>query len=195
DADTVPDFPVTFRSDPEGFQPFARDPETGARPWAVPGTPGLEHRVGGLERNATTGHISYDPANHQRMTDLRVAKIAGIADDIPEQELQVGEPSGRLAVVGWGSTYGPIYQAVRQLVDAGHAVAHIHVRYLHPFPRNLGELLEGFDTVLVPEMNTGQLVTMLRSTYLVPAEPLAKVTGKPFKVAEIVDAVRGRLER
>jgi len=195
DADKLPSFPVTFRTDPDGFQPFQRDPGTGARPWAIPGTPNMTHRVGGLERNASTGHISYDPTNHQQMTDARLAKIAGIANHIPEQEVQVGEPSGAVAVVGWGSTYGPIYQAVRRLRDEGRAVSHIHVRYLCPFPRNLGDLLGRFDMVLVPEMNTGQLVTMLRSTYLIPAEPLTKVTGKPFKVAEIADAVRERMER
>jgi 2-oxoglutarate ferredoxin oxidoreductase subunit alpha len=195
DADKLPSFPVTFRTDPNGFQPFQRDPETGARPWAIPGTPNMTHRVGGLERNASTGHISYDPTNHQRMTDARLAKIAGIANHIPGQEVQVGETNGTVAVVGWGSTYGPIYQAVHRLRDEGRAVSHIHVRYLCPFPKNLGELLGRFETVLVPEMNTGQLVTMLRSTYLIPAEPLTNVTGKPFKVADIADAVRERMER
>jgi 2-oxoglutarate ferredoxin oxidoreductase subunit alpha len=194
-ADELPRFPVTFRSEPEGFQPFLRDPETLARPWAIPGTPGLEHRVGGLERDATTGHISYDANNHQSMTDARMEKVRGIADDIPEQEAQVGEPRGALAVVGWGSTYGPIYQAVKRAREEGLEVSHFHLRHLSPLPRNLGELLGNFDKILVPEMNTGQLVTILRSAYLAPAEGLNKVTGKPFKVSEILDAIRARLER
>jgi 2-oxoglutarate ferredoxin oxidoreductase subunit alpha len=195
DADELPRFPVTFRSEPEGFRPFQRDPHTLARPWAIPGTPGLEHRVGGLERDADTGHISYDPDNHQRMTDARVAKVRQIADDIPEQEIQVGEAHGALAVVGWGSTYGPIYQAVKRARENRLEVSHLHLRHLSPLPRNLGDLLRSFDQILVPEMNTGQLVTILRSTYLVAAESLSKVTGKPFKVSEILDAIRARLER
>ena len=193
-ADEVPQFPVTFRTEPEGFRPFARDPETLARPWAVPGTPGLQHRVGGLERDAESGHISYDPDNHQRMTDLRAAKINGIARDIPHQEVQLGEGRGTVAVVGWGSTFGPIYQAVKRLREAGLSVSHIHVRHLNPFPENLGELLEGFELVLVPEMNTGQLVSLLRAKYLIPAEGISKVSGKPFKVSEIENTVRARLE-
>jgi 2-oxoglutarate ferredoxin oxidoreductase subunit alpha len=195
DPDDAPAFPVRHRTEPEGFQPFARDPKTLARPWAIPGTPELTHRIGGIERDARTGHISYAPDNHQRMTDLRHAKIAGIANAIPEQDVQVGERAGAMAVVGWGSTYGPIYQAVRRLRAEGMRVSHLHLRYLNPFPRNLGELLAGFDRVMVPEMNAGQLVTILRSTYLVPAEGLNQVTGKPFKVADIASAVRARLEQ
>jgi 2-oxoglutarate ferredoxin oxidoreductase subunit alpha len=194
DPDDVPSFPVLFRTDPDGFQPFARDPNTLARPWTTPGTPEMAHRIGGLERDALTGHISYDPDNHQRMTDARLGKIAGIANDIPEQAVHVGQPGGDTVVVGWGSTYGPILQAVKQLRDGGLDVSHIHLRYLNPFPANLGELIQGYDRVLVPEMNAGQLVTILRSTYLVPAEGLGKVTGQPFKVSEIVDAVRTRME-
>ncbi len=194
DAAGLPKFPVTFRTDPDGFHPFLRDPTTLARVWAVPGTPGLEHRVGGIERAEGSGHISYDPENHQRMTDLRFAKIAGIARDIPAQRPALGGTSGRLAVVGWGSTYGPIHQAVREARADGLDAAHIHVRHLNPFPSNLGDLLRGFDQVLVPEMNAGQLVTILRGTFLVPAEGLNKVTGKPFKSAEIADAIRARLE-
>ena len=193
DPATIPSFPVAFRTDPEGFHPFDRDPKTLARPWAIPGTPGLAHRIGGLERDFDTGHISYDPTNHQRMTDVRLAKIAGIADDIAPQELQLGPDHGDVLVVGWGSTFGPIFQAVKRLRADGYAVSHAHVRHLHPLPRNLGDILAGFKTVLVPEMNTGQLVTILRSTYLVPAEGFNKITGKPFKVAEIEQAVRARL--
>jgi 2-oxoglutarate ferredoxin oxidoreductase subunit alpha len=194
DPDAVDAFPVRFRTDPDGFHPFMRDAATLARTWPVPGTPGLEHRIGGIEKSFTTGHISYDPANHQKMTDTRAAKVAGIAADIPLQGVTVGEPTGAMAVVGWGSTFGPIYQAVRRLREDGHAVSHIHIRYLNPFPRNLGELLRGFGRVLVPEMNTGQLVTMLRSTYLVDAEGLNQVTGKPFKISDLVSAIRARLE-
>lgn len=193
-VDALPRFPVEFRRDPEGFHPFLRDQKTLARTWAVPGTPGLEHRIGGLEKDADSGNISYDPANHQRMTDLRAAKIAGIAEDIPLQEIELGPDGGRLAVVGWGSTYGPISRAVSNLIDEGLEVAHIHLRHLWPLPRNLGELLSRFDRILVPEMNTGQLVTLLRSEYLVPAESLGKVTGKPFMIAEIEAAIRARLE-
>ena len=194
DVEVIPPFPVQRRTDPEGFMPFLRDSETLARPWAVPGTPGLEHRIGGLERSATTGNISYDPDNHQKMTDLRAAKIQGIADDIPLQAPALGESQGDLAVVGWGSTYGPIHQAVRNLRDQGWSVSHIHLRYLWPLPRNLGDLLRGFGRVLVPEMNAGQLVTVLRAQYLIPAEGINQVTGKPFKVSDIEQAIRARVE-
>ncbi len=194
DVASLPTFPVTQRTDPEGFHPFVRHPETLARNWAVPGTPGLEHRIGGLEKSAESGHISYDPANHQKMTDLRAAKINGIAKDIPLQVVTLGEDTGDLAVVGWGSTWGPIQQAVAEARSRGLSVSHIHIRYLHPFPPNLGELLKGFAQVLVPEMNTGQLVTMLRSTFLIPAEGLNKVNGKPFKIGELTAAIRARLE-
>jgi len=194
DIEAVPGFPVTHRTDPEGFHPFLRDPETLARNWAVPGTPGLEHRIGGIERSYDTGHISYDPENHRRMTEARFEKVARIADDIPAQAVTLGPERGRLAVVGWGSTYGPIRSAVARCRAAGLEVSHIHVRYLNPFPRNLGDLLRGYDRILVPEMNQGQLVAMLRSTFLVPAEGLSKVTGKPFMVAELEAAIRGALE-
>jgi 2-oxoglutarate ferredoxin oxidoreductase subunit alpha len=186
----LPRFPVTFRTEPTGFHPFLRDAATLARPWVRPGTPGLEHRIGGLEKDYDSGHISYDPDNHARMTKARADKIAGIANDIPLQGVALGEDHGALAVVGWGSTYGPIHQAVRRARDEGRDVAHIHVRYLSPFPRNLGDLLKRYDRVLVPEMNNGQLVRLLRGEYLIPAEGLSKVTGKPFKVTEILDAIQ-----
>jgi 2-oxoglutarate ferredoxin oxidoreductase subunit alpha len=188
-------FPVRFRSEPEGFQPYLRDPGTLSRPWALPGTPGLEHRIGGIEKAYDSGNISYDPENHQKMTDVRAAKVAGIANDIPLQQVSAGADSGRIAVVGWGSTFGPIQQAVNILAARGKSVSHIHIRYLNPFPRNLGELLRRFDCVLVPEMNAGQLVTMLRAAYLVPAEKLSQVTGKPFKVSDLVAAISRRLEK
>src|SRR3989454_398009 len=193
DLSSLPRHPVRFRTDPAGFHPFVRDPETLARAWAVPGTPGLQHRIGGLEKSADTGHISYDPENHQRMTTLRAAKIAGIARDIPLQQVALGEDRGALAVVGWGSTFGPIQQAVRQARAAGLDVSHLHVRHLAPFPRNLGDLLRRFDRILVPEMNAGQLVQLLRAAYLVPAEGLNQVTGKPFRVATILAAIRAQL--
>lgn len=186
-------FPVTFRTDPEGFHPFLRAKDTLARPWVKPGTPGLAHRVGGLEKNFNSGHISYDPINHQRMTDVRKAKIDGVANDIPLQAVDQGEAKGRLAVVGWGSTYGPINRAVANVRRDGKAVSHIHLRHLWPLPKNLGELLKGFDQILVPEMNTGQLVTMLRAQYLAPAEGLNKVMGRPFTISEIEAAIRSKL--
>ena len=194
-VEAIPPFPVRFRREADGFEPYSRDPETLARPWAIPGVPGLEHRIGGLEKDSVTGDISYDPGNHQRMTDLRAAKLDRITADIPEQTVEIGPDSGRLAVVGWGSTYGPINRAVSSLIDRGYDVAHIHVRYLCPLPRNMGEVLGRYDRVLVPEMNKGQLVTILRAQYLVPAEGLNKVSGQPFKIDEIEKAVLARLEQ
>ncbi len=195
DVEALPRFPVRFRTDAAGFHPFVRDPVTLARAWALPGTPGLAHRIGGLEKDYDSGHISYDPDNHQRMTRARAAKIAGIANDIPPQAVQLGETRGALAVVGWGSTYGAIQEAVRQARADGLAVSHIHLRHLAPFPRNLGELLAGFERILVPEMNNGQLVALLRGAYLVPAVGLNKVAGKPFRVSEVAAAIRARLDR
>ena len=187
-------FPAKFREDPVDFHPFERDAATLARPWAIPGTPGLEHRIGGLERDAVSGNISYDPANHQRMTELRATKIARIADDIPEQAIDQGPDSGPMVVVGWGSSYGPISRAVGDLLSEGIQVSHVHLRHIWPLPRNLGDLLGGFERVLVPEMNMGQLVKLLRSEFLVPAEGLNKVSGKPFMIAEIEAAMRDCLE-
>src|SRR6266702_665074 len=186
----LPKFPVSYRTEPEGFHPFLRNPETLARPWVKPGTPQLEHRIGGLERDYDSGHISYDPDNHARMTKARADKIAGIARDIPLQDVALGDDHGALAVVGWGSTFGPIHPAVKIARDEGRDVSHVHVRYLSPFPRNLGDWPKQFDRVLVPEMNNGQLVKLLRAEYLIPAEPFGKVTGKPFRVTEIVQAIR-----
>src|SRR5881398_999274 len=193
EATALPRFPVRFRTDPTGFHPFVRDPATLARAWAVPGTPGLEHRIGGLEKDYDTGHISYDPDNHARMTRTRAAKIAGIANDIPLQTVAVGTDHGAVAVVGWGSTYGAINRAVSEAREDGADVSHIHLRYLSPFPRNLGDLLSRFQRILVPEMNDGQLVQLLRAAYLVPAQGLSKVAGKPFKVSEIVQAIEAAL--
>lgn len=193
DADALPSFPVAFRSDPEDFHPFLRDPETLARTWAVPGTPGLEHRIGGLERDYDSGNVSYDPDNHQRMSDVRTDKVARIANDIALQDVEFGSAGGRLAVVGWGSTYGPISRAVSNLRARGLDVAHVHIRHIWPLPRNLGDLLGQYEHVLVPEMNQGQLVTLLRGQYLLPARGLNKVSGRPFKITEIESAVTGLL--
>jgi 2-oxoglutarate ferredoxin oxidoreductase subunit alpha len=194
DVESLPKIPVTFRKDPEGFHPFLRDPETLARNWAIPGTPGLTHRIGGIEKDFNSGHISYNPDNHELMTKTRAAKIAGIANDVPEQQIEVGTEKGKLLVLGWGSTYGSIREAVQRCRDRGLDVSHAHVRYLNPFPRNLGELLKGFDRVLVPELNNGQLVKMIRSQYLVPAESLPKIQGQPFKIAELEEKIRQVME-
>jgi 2-oxoglutarate/2-oxoacid ferredoxin oxidoreductase subunit alpha len=194
DASKLPKIPVTFRKDPEGFHPFLRDPETLARNWAIPGTPGLTHRIGGIEKDFDSGHISYNPDNHEKMTKTRAAKIAGIANDIPEQKIEVGTESGKLLVLGWGSTYGSIREAVQRCRERGLDVSHAHVRYMNPFPKNLGELLKRFDRVLVPELNNGQLVKMIRSQYLVPAESLPKIQGQPFKIAELEEKIRQVME-
>lgn len=186
-------FPVTFRTDPENYQVYARDPETLAREWVKPGTPGLLHRIGGIEKDSLTGNISYDPENHQRMTDTRQAKIRGIAKDIPAQAVDQGQEGGKMAVVGWGSTYGPISRAVANKRDQGHDVSHIHIRHIWPMPLNMEKLLTSYDTVIVPEMNTGQLVTVLRAEYLVDAKPVNKVNGKPFRIVEIEDAIQAHL--
>jgi 2-oxoglutarate ferredoxin oxidoreductase subunit alpha len=194
DADAIPDFPVEFRTETEGFQPYLRDEKSLARPWAIPGTPGLEHRIGGIEKDYDSGNISYDAENHHKMTKVRAQKILGIADDIPLQEVSSGKKKGKLAVVGWGSTFGAIEQAVRKCHGDDLDVSHIHIRYIWPLPKNLGELLKDFDKILVPEMNNGQLVTLIRSEYLVPAEPLTQINGQPFKVAYLEREIRDRLK-
>jgi len=187
-------FPVTFLDHvpEEGFKPYGRD-EKLARPWVKPGTPGLLHRIGGIEKAVDTGHIDYSPANHQAMTDLRHAKVNGVADHIPEQDIVLGNAGGRIAVVGWGSTYGPIHQAVRRQRANGVDVSHIHIRHIWPLPNNLGDLLKSYEHVLVPEMNTGQLKTLLRDQYLVDAKPLNKVSGQPFRIVEIERAIEAAL--
>lgn len=189
----LPKIEVKFRQDPEGFHPYLRDPETLARNWARPGTPGLEHRIGGIEKSFASGHISYDPDNHQKMTDTRAAKIMGVANDLPEQTVDCGDDHGDLVVVGWGSTYGAIQQAVRRARRDGLSVSHVHVRHMWPMPRNLKALLSRFKRIIVPELNNGQLVRILRAEYLLPAEPLDKVAGMPFRVSEIDQAIRNAL--
>jgi len=183
-------FPVEFLDHVPGggFKPYGRDAKL-ARPWVKPGTPDLLHRIGGIEKQIDTGHIDYSAPNHQAMTDIRSAKVNGIADHIPEQTVELGETTGKLVVVGWGSTFGPIHQAVRRARRKGLDVAHIHIRHIWPMPRNLGDLLRGYEQILVPEMNTGQLKTVLRDQYLVDAKPLNKVSGQPFRIAEIEEAI------
>lgn len=183
-------FPVEFHTElpPEGekFLPYARD-EKLARPWVKPGTPGLLHRIGGIEKAQGTGNLDYSPANHQAMTDIRRDKVANIA--ISDQGIECGEEGGKLAVVGWGSTYGPIATAVRRARARGLDVSHIHIRHIWPMPKNLGALLKSYEHILVPEMNTGQLKTVLRDQFLVDAKPLNKVSGQPFTIAEIESAI------
>jgi len=186
-------FPVSFRTDPEGYQVYDRDSETMARAWVKPGTPGLLHRIGGIEKHHLTGDISYDADNHQKMTDNRRNKVLGIANDIPDQAVDQGRAGGKVAVVGWGSTYGPIGRAVSNMRAQGRDVSHIHIRHIWPMPPNLGDLLKSYETVVVPEMNTGQLATVLRAEYLVDAKPLNKVNGKPFRIVEIEDALEAWL--
>lgn len=194
DIDAMPRIRVGNHTDPEGFNPYLRDPETLARVWAVPGTPGCEHRVGGIEKDFDSGHISYEPDNHQKMTDVRAAKVAGIAKTIPPLAPDQGEAQGDLAIVGWGSTYGPISRAVTNMRARGARVSHIHLRHLRPFAANQEELLSGFKRVLVPEMNDGQLVRLLRAEGCAHAEGLSKITGRPFQVQEIEDAILSRVE-
>jgi len=172
---------------------FARDERSLGRPWVSPGAPGLMYRIGGIEKDIRTGNISYDAENHEAMTRLRANKVAAVADFIPDQEVALGRDSGALAVVGWGSTYGAIYQAVRQVSRVDARVSHIHIRYLNPFPRNLGEILNRFERVLVPEMNMGQLATLLRDRLGVQPVQLNKVAGQPFLIAELVEAIRNEL--
>ncbi len=184
----LPPFPVKFRTDPEGFLPYSRDPETLARPWALPGTPGLEHRIGGLEKSDGAGNVSYEPLNHERMVHQRAEKIARVALDIPPAEAD-GDPDGRLLVLGWGSTYGSIAGAVRRARAEGRRVSRLHLRYLNPLPSNLGEVLSRFERVLVPEMNLGQLAFLLRGMYLREIDSLSKVQGQPFRESEIFDRI------
>src|SRR5579862_9859639 len=184
DLDSIPDFKVTFASDPVDFKPYRRNPEALARPWAVPGTPGLEHRIGGLEKQDVTGNINYEPLNHEKMVRIRAAKVEAIAQDVPNV-VPSGDPEGELLIVGWGSTYGPITAALTPVRKAGHKVGHVHLRHLNPLPRNLGEVLSRYEKVLVPEMNMGQLLLVLRAKYLVDAIGLNKIQGKPFKQSEI----------
>jgi 2-oxoglutarate ferredoxin oxidoreductase subunit alpha len=171
--------------------PYQRN-ERLARPWALPGTQGLEHRIGGLEKQDVTGNVSYDPANHQHMVNTRAQKVANVANDIPPQKLD-GPASGELLVVSWGGTYGACATAVHQVQAKGRAVTHCHLRYLNPLPQELGDILKRFKRVLIPELNLGQLRTIIRANYLVDAIGLNKVQGKPFSVAEVADKIESLL--
>jgi 2-oxoglutarate ferredoxin oxidoreductase subunit alpha len=196
DVDTLPDISVPFASEPNHeradgtmeFWPYLRDPVTLARPWAVPGTPGLQHRIGGIEKEDGTGNISYEPANHEKMVHLRAAKIAGIAADIPEVEVK-GDPDADLVVLGWGSTWGAIDSAVERIRRRGQKVAWVHLVHLNPLPSNLGDVLRRFPKILVPELNLGQLVRMVRAEYLVDARSVTKVQGVPFTALEVETAI------
>jgi 2-oxoglutarate ferredoxin oxidoreductase subunit alpha len=185
DPDKLPAVPVAFRTDPHGFFPYVRDEVTLSRPWVRPGTPGLEHRIGGLSKEAVTGNVSYAPLNHEQMVRLRARKVAGIQREIPPTEV-FGSASPDLLVVGWGSTFGSLRQAVTDLQAAGHRVGHVHLRHLNPLPSDLGDILRRARHVLVPEINLGQLVRVLRAEFLVPAIGYQKIQGRPFKVSELV---------
>src|SRR6202521_583266 len=187
DVSKIPDFPVRFATEPnspEGYLPYKRNPDTLARPWAVPGTPGLEHRIGGLEKQDVTGNINYEPLNHEHMVRIRAAKVAAIVQDIPDI-VPAGDDHGDLLIVAWGSTHGAITAAVNAQRAAGRKIGHVHLRYLNPLPANLGDVLQRYKKVLVPELNMGQLLWVLRAKYLVDAIGLNKIQGRPFKQAEL----------
>jgi 2-oxoglutarate ferredoxin oxidoreductase subunit alpha len=194
DVSSLPKFPTSFRTDPAGFQVYDRNPESLARAWVRPGTAGLEHRIGGIEKHNLTGNISYDPDNHHQMVKTRAAKVAGVAREAGEL-IACGPPEGDLLVVGWGSTYGAITQAVQTMQREGHKVSSVHLRWLNPLNPRLGPYLKGFRRILVPEMNNGQLVRILRAEFLVDAEGLNKIQGKPFKVSELCQAIAERAPR
>ncbi|MBI4467978.1 MAG: 2-oxoacid:acceptor oxidoreductase subunit alpha [Acidobacteria bacterium] len=193
DVGHLPKIDVRFRTDPEGFWPYLRDERTLARPWAIPGTPGLEHRIGGLEKQNVKGNVSYDPDNHELMIRLRAEKVARIAEDIPEAEI-FGEDHGKLLVVGWGGTHGAITSAVERMQQRGVPVSSVHLRYLNPFPRNLGAVLSGFEKIVVAELNLGQLALMLRARFLLDAISFSKMKGKPFKIVELTRKMEEVLE-
>jgi 2-oxoglutarate ferredoxin oxidoreductase subunit alpha len=184
----LPKIEVSFANDPATFMPYARDPQTLARPYALPGTPGLEHRVGGIEKQHITGNVNYDPENHHFMVKLRQEKVDRAVADVPPVEV-MGAPTGKVLVLGWGSTFGSITSAVEKMQREGKSVSSAHLRHLNPFPRNLGEVLSSFETIIIPEMNLGQLCTMIRAKYLVDAVPFSKVKGRPFQIREIIRKV------
>lgn len=184
--DSLPEMKVNFRTEAAGFFPYLRDEKTLARPWAVPGSPGLEHRIGGLEKQNISGNVNYEPDNHDFMVRLRAEKIQRMQQDIPQLEI-FGKPEGKLLALGWGSTYGSITTAVEKLQAEGHSVSSAHLRHLNPFPSNLGDVLKQFDTVIVPELNLGQLAMLIRAKFLVDAVSLSQVKGKPFKVSTLVN--------
>ena len=180
----IPAIPVKFETNPDGFFPYRRDPNTLARPWAIPGTAGLEHRIGGLEKQETTGNVNYEPLNHEKMVRMRAAKVEAVRQDIPNV-MPTGDPEGDLLLVSWGSTYGSVTQAVKAQRAKGRKIGHLHLRYLNPLPGNVGEVLKRYRRVLVPELNMGQLLWLLRAKYLVDAVGLNKIQGRPFKQNEL----------
>lgn len=194
EVESLPRFEVYQPDQVENFHPFLRNPQTLARVWPVPGTPGLEHRIGGIEKDYDSGNISYDASNHQKMSETRAAKVANIANDVPPLEIVEGPDHGRLLVLGWGSTYGAIREGVRRARQRGLDVAHAHLRYIHPMPRNTLDVLKRFDRVLIPEMNLGQLLKVVRSELFVAAEGYSKIEGQPFKIEEIELKIRQLLE-
>jgi 2-oxoglutarate ferredoxin oxidoreductase subunit alpha len=195
-AADLPKIDVKFKTElsegEEKYKPYLRD-EKLARPWAVPGTPGLEHRIGGLEKQNITGNVNYEPENHQLMINIRQEKVNKVADYIPEQKLDSGAEKGKVLVLGWGSTYGAIKSAVMELQAEGHVVSHAHIRYVRPFPKNLGDIIKNFDKVLIPEINSGQLIKIIRDVYTVDAKGYNKVMGIPIYKSELVDAIKAML--
>jgi 2-oxoglutarate ferredoxin oxidoreductase subunit alpha len=187
---------VRFAKAKEGekFLPYKRD-EKLSRPWAIPGTPGLEHRIGGIEKQHETGNISYEAENHEFMVRLRDSKVEKIADYIPLQDIDSGTEKGKLLIVGWGSTYGAIKTAAIEARAKGYDVSHVHIRYMKPFPKNLGEILYSFDQVLIPEMNTGQLARVIRDKFMIPAISFNKIQGQPFSSGELLAKIEGLLEK
>jgi 2-oxoglutarate/2-oxoacid ferredoxin oxidoreductase subunit alpha len=188
----LPEIPVRFETNPEGFLPYRRDPVTLSRPWAIPGTPGLEHRIGGIEKQDVTGNINYEPLNHEHMVRLRAAKVESVANDIPPV-IPEGDESGDLLIIAWGSTHGPITAALNAQREKGRRIGHVHLRHLNPLPRDLGEVISRYKKVLVPEMNMGQLSMILRAKYLVDAQGYNKIQGKPFKTSEIEQKIEEML--
>jgi len=197
DAADIPAFPVHFATEPNspngGYLPYKRDPQTLARPWAVPGTPGLEHRIGGLEKQDVSGNINYEPLNHEKMVRIRAAKVEAIAQDIPDIE-PTGDPEGDLLIVAWGSTHGAITAAVKAQRAQGRRIGHVHLRHLNPLPSNLGDVIKRYKKVLVPELNMGQLLWVLRAKYLVDAVGLNKIQGRPFKQVELEQKIEEMLD-
>jgi 2-oxoglutarate ferredoxin oxidoreductase subunit alpha len=193
DPDQLPRIEVAHRTDPKEYLTYKRHPDTLARDWVVPGTPGLEHRIGGLEKDFLTGNVSYDPSNHERMVAVRAEKVQRVAEEFGELEM-LGEPEGDVLVIGWGGTFGALRQSVGHLRKEGLRVSHLHLRWLCPLHPQLGAVMAGFRRVLVAELNMGQLLTVLRATYLVDAVGLNKIQGQPFKVAEVTAAVRDLLD-
>jgi 2-oxoglutarate/2-oxoacid ferredoxin oxidoreductase subunit alpha len=191
-AEEIPPIPVKFATDPEGFYPYKRDPQTLARPWAIPGTPGLEHRIGGIEKQDVTGNINYEPLNHEKMVRIRAAKVEAIRQDIPNV-MPSGDPEGDLLLVSWGSTFGSVAQAVKEQREKGRKIGHLHLRHLNPLPGNVGDVLKRYKKVLVPELNMGQLLWLLRAKYLVDAVGLNKIQGRPFKQSELEQKIEEML--